>query len=740
MKKTPFIRLRWLLVCGAIIWAIGTIAYYFIYKSYPATECCGTVTNAHTYFEIFVRSLSSAFALFTFNIDSNAVDGWLQVSNNASHCPSIILHISAILAGLWTIFFIIQLLWQTIQTWKSQWVNSRKQHNKLYIFWGINSRSIRLARELSNETTDYCLFVVSPNSQENDAHGIERILARSRQRSEMHKSIDGCNASILIAEQALTELTTISADTWRTTGIRIINRYIKNTTSSIHVLLLGEDENANIYNALRLANKTLWANKFDLLTIHCHARRSNVNRTIEDLSEQNKIKVIDSSYLSIELLKKDVKNHPIQFVKLSETNIGTVETPFRSLIIGFSECGQDALRFLYEYSAFVDKDNTDLEDDKRSPFYCDIVDKERDSSAARLFNHARGVFEENYTNGKKQISFHKIDYTSKEFYENVLKEIIGELNYVVIAIGNDREGITLAVDILRYAIKSGRDMKDIPFRIFVRSYEPNMTDFLHQIAKYYNDSLKKKNNESTENILIQIFGDEKDIYTKAMLIDYKLDQQAKTYKKKYDEAHRKHNIFTIFNLLQKEKLEIEEIKWIGAISKRINNTDIKLSEAEKIKYEAYIHKAELLEKDKDDDDETPLSKRLNTLRTYSQDVSNALHFYTKEEIKDHYDKEQKQVPLVRLAQTEHLRWIAAHEIMGYRPYPPKKEGKDILHYMHACMIPWRELLGNSREYDFLTFNELYTQEELSAAIQEAKTKASDNSQDNANEDRNEKKK
>lgn len=731
--KYSFIFLLWagMIITWLTIMAIATQSYYQIYSSYPEVNVCeqsgdsltskevSVISPLHTPNEIRVRSVFASLNLFTFSIDSNAIDGWLEQSDTKDTTPSDRLHLAAILAGAWTIFFFVILFARVFQLWFRRVVRSMLPHKDLYIFWGVNQRSIQLAKELSKKNIlNDILFIVEPTEMQNDiSKGLGQIISRSRLRHELQKNINSFHASVLIAEEPLINFEKIHFGTWISMGLGTMWGYVMLTFGKIHVMLLGEDETKNIYDALKFSQTKLWCSKriYDRLTIHCHARRSNVNRTIEDLSELNKIKVIDSSYLSIELLKQNVENHPIQFVKLSETNIGTVETPFRSLIVGFSECGQDALRFLYEFSAFVDKGNKDFEDDVRSPFYCDIVDKERDVSAARLFNHAKGVFEKNYTNGEKKITFHEINYTSKKFYENVLKQIIDELNYVVIAIGNDREGITLAVDILRYAIKSGRDKKDIPFRIYVRSYEPNMTDFLYKIARFYNDAMG--------NVVIQIFGDEKKIYTKAMLIDDTLDQQAKTYEKKYNDAH---NIITLHNLLKKEKLKKDELKWIGNIAKQQSiNIDSELSETEKIKFEDTKRKAELIQKDKDNEkkQENPLSTRLNELRNYSQNVSNALHFYTKEFIKNHYDKEQKQVPLVRLAQTEHLRWVAAHEIMGYRPDPPQKEGKDILHYKHACMIPWRELLDNSREYDFLTFHQLYTPTELLDAIQIAKANA-----------------
>jgi hypothetical protein len=68
--------------------------------------------------------------------------------------------------------------------------------------------------------------------------------------------------------------------------------------------------------------------------------------------------------------------------------------------------------------------------------------------------------------------------------------------------------------------------------------------------------------------------------------------------------------------------------------------------------------------------------------------------------------------LENLGKTEHLRWCAFHETMGFRRMPPEiyasrkaqyeKEkaetgrgkiriGKDLDHRLHACLIPWDDL-------------------------------------------------
>ena len=465
----------------------------------------------------------------------------------------------------------------------------------------------------------------------------------------MYKRIDGCNASVLIAEHALSESTAIHTDTWNTIGIERINRYIKNTTSAIHVLLLGEDEDANIYNALHLADKSLWADQYDKLTIHCRARRNNVNRTMEDVTEKSVIEIIDSSHLAIDVLKHDVNNHPVNFVDIEN---GMVSSDFNCLIVGFSECGQDALRFLYEYGAFVDSKSITSNDKKmkikRSPFHCHIVDREINAAAARWIHHAQQMFENTNAKDDKMITVLEKDYADKEFY-TALDKIIDKLNYVVIAVGDDKEGVTLAVDILRYAIAHGRiklNNSNEHFRIYVRSYDDNMLEYLTEIEKHYN-----MDNEQ----LICIFGKEEDIYTKRILIDDNFTELSKKYQHQYEDCRVKHNIG-----------ESNPTYW----DERRTQTFEKAKKGNALK------------------------ELQNLRRQESQDRANALHALTKLAIKDAAGETQATNLEEKMCWLEHIRWQAAHEIMGYQ-----LGEKDIQRYKHNCMIPWEELDTDTREYD-----------------------------------------
>ena len=52
-----------------------------------------------------------------------------------------------------------------------------------------------------------------------------------------------------------------------------------------------------------------------------------------------------------------------------------------------------------------------------------------------------------------------------------------------------------------------------------------------------------------------------------------------------------------------------------------------------------------------------------------------------------------------LAQTEHLRWIASHEILGYRE-GDDEEMKDETRLLHGCLKPWQELSTIIKSYDY----------------------------------------
>lgn len=52
-----------------------------------------------------------------------------------------------------------------------------------------------------------------------------------------------------------------------------------------------------------------------------------------------------------------------------------------------------------------------------------------------------------------------------------------------------------------------------------------------------------------------------------------------------------------------------------------------------------------------------------------------------------------------LAQTEHLRWNASHEILGYRDSGTEND-KDEARLQHGCLKPWQNLSALYHSYDY----------------------------------------
>lgn len=666
----------WYFFAWLVIFICGTVVHYVMYSAYP-------VNNNHHVTEKLVRSAASSFNLFFLNIDSNCVDGWLEYTKVSAW--GILFGIVAILAGLWTIGLVGMLVWTLLRRWRQKIKSLLKENTNLYIFVGINTRSKQVAEDILKDSPDdsVCLFLVPPADEELENTSIwDRLFRAVYYKHNLYQDVVNLDAQILIAEKKIVECESRvgnEIDVWEEIGLPLMKNYIKNS-KQIHILLLGENETENIYDALRLSEDTLLkARSEQEVTIHCHARRGNVNRITEDLSDKSMIEVIDSSHMAIELLKQDVQNHPISFVKLSDKDPGTVASAFRALIIGFSECGQDALRFLYEFSALVDE-SAGEDEDTRSPFYCDIVDKRMNISAARWKNMAPGVFEKNNTKGKKEITFHLMDYGSEAFYTDVLKPIIKELNYVVIAVGNDRAGITLAADIFRYALRMGRidlaaNSEKSPFRIYVRSYDPSMLDFMKQVAAHLNGDAH----------YVEVFGSEKEIYTMQVLLNNELKEQAMEYYYRYKQVE-----YANFGGDEEPK-ESKEEQWQARRSEAFqpgSKSQIKNNG----KYGA----------------------TLNLRREESQDYANTRHQYTKAFLKQHG------ASIHRIAQTEHLRWWAAHELMGFEPEVPECTSKNIVRYCHPSMVSWSQLDGPTRAYDYMTLHPIYESEILDKTIQEVR--------------------
>lgn len=724
--KIKHIARRSLFPPFALVWFLGFIVYDIGMYTGERWSLLGNAPMAIIY----------AFGMFVLNSDVSAIhdffsnSGWFMLGFSLVH----------FMAALISLAFVLKHFgFNIIENIKRFAAKFWRPKDTTYLFWGMSNATYHLAKSINSHykgsKDSYRIIIVRSSNDvnvSNSKNGLGRLfnfLSSNDNDIERITSIQNCltaNTFVNISELDV-HTGNSSHDVFGALGLHSISKLIdKKTNGNVHVFFLSGDEAANI-NAVNNMEKdsTLWKVLGSVaktkgkelkdengkaikrqVKFYCHARHNSINRVIEDFDVTNNIEVriVDTSHLSIECLKRDVRLQPISFVDIDkEKNYGTVTSPFTSLVVGFGETGKDALRFLYEFGAFVDSDNT--KGTHRSPFCCHIVDKRLDTIIGPFRNASPQVFLSK-DDSSPSVVLHPIDYDSDDFYYRLLNELSLKLNYIVIAIGNDEAGMTLAVRILKYLRRQGRDFKKL--RILVRSYESSLYPYMDKIAKHYNEGEER----------IVLFGHEEQLYTYNMIVEDEFELRGKDYYESYRSLNPEHDEDGSWNQRRK--------KLKGLITLQKKQIDPKTG--------CPIFEETIVD--------TPRQTSLNNLqklrRKETQDKNNALHEATKMKILetiipnwysqlvpcifdfvntgDHIivrnkrkhlfnnnpkevqytDLESKEQLLMdNLAKLEHLRWNASHELLGYTPMPssvPNEErGCDEAKVTHNCLVDWEDL-------------------------------------------------
>lgn len=534
-------------------------------------------------------------------------------------------------------------------------------------------------------------------------------------------------------------------------------KLMKNTTNRVHMFFLDNDEAFNL-QAVGNLKRDITINEFvknKKVTFYCHARHNSIQRVIEDepTHKNIEVRVIDSSHLSVEQLKlkENIHLQPVSYVDIK--NDATVASPFNALVVGFSEVGLDMVRFLYEFGAFVKHKENKItqkgkENVERSDFHCDVVDKNMAALAGLFMANTpaldpapelhleseyiaklKGTTDNlsikerlkqmfNCSASRPMIELHEMDCQSLTFYK-CLENWLPSLNYVVLATGDDELNMANAELIFRLAIGHKKDLTR--FRIMVRVQHDENGHF-NQIAQYYNRLWEAENATPTKKFHqatitdhqvvdkpITLFGSTEKIYTYAHIVDEALKEKAKQYKAEYDQFLYNHQL-AVYNSIPDNDQEKEKKKpWPITDWDEQQNDLMQLSDEYKGFSPTY-------------------SGIMNLRRTQNQNLANSLHAETKvtlahnalsEEERNNIlrnvlirDKENNyswkngaqdeikhiQVVMDTLAQTEHLRWIASHEMQGYRMASTKDEAR----LLHNFMCEWANLNDDVRGYDYNT--------------------------------------
>ncbi|MCM1519311.1 MAG: hypothetical protein NC098_00830 [Lachnoclostridium sp.] len=690
--------LKFMATLMGFLLVLGTILYLYVFYTVANDEAVYEDVGHEVQFsnaEYLLRSLICSLDLFMLDVDSNLLD-------RLDHHPGLKgwLSVQAVVSFACTVAMLVWLVYSRVHAYYRLNYRTRitDAHNHLYLFFGNNEPSSLLIKDITrNDPKAVAIIIDEANLKDDDNDEWAGIVGLIAHKHKVFKEADKVGALVSIASQPLMDIdeevsSRADFDAFGYLGISRIRKFIERLTDTtdpqLHIFFMGDDEEHNIRNIIVLAKDRtimeLAQNDAVYHRIYCHARLNGPNRVIQDvaLKKHLNIKIVDSSHIAVELLKYHPEYHPVNSIKTIGAGQTLVYKPFKALLIGFGEVGRDAFRFLYEFTTFVDSEDHN----RRCRFECQIVDSNLESIEGTFKSTMPAIFDPRLrTEHNAFIDFHAIDHNSTEFYDKVLTdEFITTLNYVVISIADADEAITLASRIFNKARRSGRDMSTI--RIFVRCSDDKKVDSLLKITAHYNFGYADKEKNTP---VIQLFGQPDMTYTYDLVVSDRFVEAGKKFQAKYsilsgdggtwDERHKKLTGNGIPDIDKLRKLRRQESQdranALHAGTKLIllkqAMDSLYAEDGLQIDWNSFLH------------------------RYFNDDGSADVVGSQKDITYPELTPDENRI-IRQLAMLEHLRWNAAHELMGY-VFNTTENSCNEQTMRHNCLCTWDQLDAQSNK-------------------------------------------
>ena len=725
-----------ILFCFALGWLSYVIPLYLCGKHVSILEIIG-------------YGAVSATDNFLLDINSNITDAikgedcnFLGLGNFWTGLLQSLILIAAVLSFLCTFSLLLKLVIRQYLNYKhTLHAKIDQDSNHLYIFWGLNDNSIKLAKSIRSKSGDnkyFIVFIDNDEDEEVDEHdGVNSVINFVSNIKSKSYNWDPDNRSIYIKTHVqLSEVKPNTTGLWGDLRLEKVEELIlklENTShGELHIFFLSDNRDENVGNTNIMNGLIRRSLKGNIkCRIYCQSRKDAVTSIVEDVPYKEgpnvTVTIVDESVLSIEKLKEQKDLHPFNFVEIETENpdrFGAAKTEFTSLVFGFGETGRDALRFLYEYSAFID---ANAERIKRSPISCHVVDANMNSIKGHfVFNHPAINSEINIKDNRDKplVEFHQFDDKSEDFYD-LLSKIAQKLNYIVVAVGDDEKNITIAVNILKFIRFKGADLNKLC--ILVRAYGSSSFSHLLTVREHYNGILKE---DGIKHDIIHIFGEKDELYNYETIISRSFIKKAKEYYKAYrrhtpegakyapnweeddegtfdkrrqkilsiKEGYKHVGISVIDNL---HRMEFQDISnaWhaltkLGIIQRVLSrikegDSEILLKSIAQIMFRKGI-------------DRTQYRVANSTYTGYEYPADDLI-------VKSFGNGHLISDLINNIAITEHLRWNASHEMLGYSYAPGKKN--PVLR-THACITYWDELETLDKPYSVRLYDYLVVENTL----------------------------
>ena len=653
----------------------GLILYYFGY------DYAGTYKNGLT---LLLRSILSSFEMFLsksnlIGIAENCKNShWYMLAFACVHTIAVVL--SAIFAvacfGRRIMYWVKSKIWGYVLT-----------NQTTYVFWGLNERSYMLARDLYKKRTsrERIIFVDFPDEKDesNKSQGFSGLIGLLSFKLKVIRQLKDINYILYRSFGRPSELSDKVNDLFDELDLMPLRRILRNSQNRKY-FIFTDNESSNLRAAINLL-------KYDEFTdntiIYCAVRKTRFTTQLVE-HYKGKLVIVDDSRIAVTALKKREVEYstPIDYVTIDKDN-AAVTSVFTAMVIGFGTTGQDALRFLYEFSALPD------ENGNKQKVRIDVIDTRMDTLEGDFRQEVPAIdyikvndrpleYDKMHNDIiRREVVLRKTDVGSDKFYE-LLSDLVDSLNYVVIATGDDDRNLSIASYILEFMVQNRKIDQD-RFRVFVRLYNENnrikyesAKDVFAKMCDDYNNHGLNNNNPKFFKTPFVFFGNPKSLYTKSIIVGNSLEEDAMIFQEEYRKAVN------------------DDTTW----EKRREEAN-----------DAYSFRA--------------------LYRKEGQDKANSMHRYTKERLlgiygnnkevvcydewkdvlkatdSDNIEQKQWKHRLIQASICEHLRWNAAHLMMGYVPMSNEKAkyfdpSADEQRKEHRYLQHWNELNIETQSYDY----------------------------------------
>lgn len=459
----------------------------------------------------------------------------------------------------------------------------------------------------------------------------------------------------------------------------------ENKGSKFSIFILSENEGDNLVELERLLRSEFVENHRLNISFYCQAHKDAKNVSFVREGKSNTeiayVDLIDTSLLAVQSLKLDQNQHPVNFVEHNDE--GIVTSAFNSLILGFGDTAKEALAYLYEYGAFLG------EDGKRSKFHCTIIDNAIEKKKGTYLSLRPALKEGNL------LSFENLKIGTTEYWEKI-ETIADTLNYVVIAMGDDKLNIATAIDLFNYCYRK-RNGKLDKFAIYVRLHKDSNLKFVEKIINYY---------KVDDNEYIRVFGTYESIFIGSTVAKYHVKQRAEEFysdyetiksgdlsKNTWEERAIKERVIAQNHICAYNSLRRKEFQDFSKAFHIYTKMKLMGMVNDIAKVQEYMNKGFKFE-------------------TNGTDVNGKICYASGEKLED----PKLERLLTNIAKLEHLRWVSSHEVMGYESCKElaAEEENEVTKKL-ARLASWEELIEQweqsgrkpeleYRQYDYLVVN------------------------------------